>query len=198
MMPIWKIAASTGAAGMLAACSLFQSAPESSPGMSSQMMDPPELSRTNAAVADYFEVHAEDGRIYVFDDFATYAAFLQHGETPYRYMRIGGGPDGKTLVFGLTAEDKAKRSGIASVEMWDGAVPEGDAFYAEVIHDNRFYVFDRWADLQSFKSTFEAPYRFTQIGAGPGGRSIVFVLNGDNKTEKPEDLIKHFNALRAG
>ncbi|MFG1490630.1 hypothetical protein ABMA58_15375, partial [Oceanospirillum sp. HFRX-1_2] len=30
-----------------------------------------------------YEVHHEDGRIYLFNDKATYAHFLQHGETPY-------------------------------------------------------------------------------------------------------------------
>lgn len=143
--------------------------------------------------SDYYEAHHE-GRIYVFDDLAIYKAFLEYGHTAYRLVRIGEGPGGETIVFGLTGEDKAKRSGIASVALYDGDIAPGDAFYGEVLYDGRFYVFDRWDDLVAFKQTWDAPYRFTEIGAGPGGRTIVYVLNGDNKTEKPEALIAEFNA----
>ena len=38
--------------------------------------------------SDYYEAHHE-GRVYVFDDFATYKAFLEYGHTPYRLVRIG-------------------------------------------------------------------------------------------------------------
>ena len=58
---------------------------------------------------DLYEVH-EDGRIYVFDDRATYESFLEVGETSYRKVRIGAGPKGETVVFGLTDADKKKKS----------------------------------------------------------------------------------------
>lgn len=156
------------------------------------------LAKEHARANDYYEVHAEDGRVYVFDDPSTYTAFLAHGETAYRLVRIGEGPEGKTLVFGLTGKDKKKRSGIAAVDMWDGKLagaPQG--FYAEIIYEGRFYVFSEWADLQSFKQTWEAPYRFTRIGEGPGGRTIVFVLNGSNKKKQPTALIERFKATHA-
>lgn len=146
--------------------------------------------------SDYYEAHHE-GRIYVFDDLDIYQEFLDYGHTAYRLVRISEGPNGETIVFGLTGEDKAKRSGIASVAMYDGEATPDDSFYGEMLYDGRFYVFDRWADLQQFKSTWDAPYRFTDIGAGPGGRTIVYVLNGDNKTEKPEALIAEFKRRHA-
>ena len=142
-------------------------------------------------VSDYFEAHHE-GRIYVFDDFATYKAYLDYGHTAYRLVRIGEGPQGETIVFGLTDADKAKREGIASVALYDGAVNASSNFYGEVLYEGRFYVFDRWADLRAFKSSWDAPYRFTEIGAGPGNRTIVYVLNDDNKKERPDALINRF------
>lgn len=143
--------------------------------------------------SDYYEAHHE-GRIYIFDDFPTYKTFLEFGHTPYRLVRIGEGPGGQTLVFGLTDEDKAKREGIASVVLYDGERMGTDPFYGEVLYDGRFYVFDRWADLQSFRETWEAPYRFTEIGAGPANRTVVYVLNDDNKTKRPESLMARFRS----
>ena len=63
-----------------------------------------------------------------------------------------------------------------------------------MLYDGRFYVFDRWEDLQAFKATWEAPYRFTEIGAGPANRTVVYVLNDDNKTRRPEALMARFRS----
>ena len=144
--------------------------------------------------SEYYEAHHE-GRIYVFDDFATYKAFLDYGHTAYRLVRIAEGPGGETIVFGLTDEDKTRRTGVASVALYDGEVlPDTDDFYAEILFENRFYVFSSWADLQGFKQTWDAPLRFTEIGAGPGQRTVVYVLNGDSKHARPEALIERFKA----
>lgn len=149
-----------------------------------------------AKYGEFYEVHHE-GRIYVFDDFKTYQTFLSLGESAYRRMRIGAGPNGETIVFGLTAKDKKKMSGIASEELFDGVKQplEEAPFYGEVVYDNRFYVFDQWADLKGFKSTWDAPYRFTEIGAGPGGRTIVYVLNSGNKKRKPTAMVAKFKSM---
>lgn len=144
-------------------------------------------------VNDYYQVHRE-GRIYIFDDFNTYAAFNQHGETPFRLTRIGAGPNNETLVFGLAERDKTMRSGLGSVALYDGDA-EGitDGFYGEVIRDGRIYVFNDWRDLKDFLKVGEAPLRYTQIGAGPKGETVVYVLNEQNKKQKPEALIAEFN-----
>lgn len=148
-----------------------------------------------AKYSDYYEVH-DHGRIHVFDDFKTYQSYLQVGETAYRRSRIGAGPGGKTVVFGLTKQDKKKRSGVASEAMFDGKAKGVDnGFYAEVLYENRFYVFDRWDDLVSFKQVWEAPYRLTAIGEGSGGRTVVYVLNSGNKKKRPTALIAKYKAL---
>jgi len=103
-------------------------------------------------VNDYYQVYKE-GRIYIFDDFKTYQSFNAVGETAYRLTRIGAGPNGETIVFGLRKQDKKMRKGIGSVDLYDGkTVAIADGFYGEVVKDGRIYVFNQWADLKSFLS----------------------------------------------
>ncbi len=143
-------------------------------------------------VNDYYQVKKE-GRIYIFDDYKTYDTFNQVGETAYRLTRIGAGPEGETVVFGLTKKDKKMRSGLGSVALYEGTA-EGisEGFYGEVVDDGRIYVFSEWADLKAFLSVGEAPYRFTEIGSGPKGETVVYVLNKKNKKKKPVDLMAEF------
>lgn len=143
-------------------------------------------------VNDFYQVY-KDGRIYIFDDFKTYDSFNQVGETAFRLTRIGAGPKGETVVFGLQAKDKNMRSGLGAVDLFDGkteAVEKG--FYGEVIKENRIFVFSEWNDLKSFLAVGEAPFRYTQIAAGPNSETLVFVLNEKNKKNKPDALIAEF------
>ncbi|SCZ57268.1 hypothetical protein [Thiohalomonas denitrificans] len=144
---------------------------------------------------DYFEAY-DEGRLYVFDDADTYLAFLEHGETPFRKARIGDGPNGETIVFGLTDEDKKKQTGIASIDIFDGKLEPAENFYGELHRDGRIYVFDRWEDFQAVRNFGHPAYMYSDIGAGPKGETIVFVLNSDNKSQKPQGLIAKFNGLR--
>ena len=143
-------------------------------------------------VNDYYQVYKE-GRIYIFDDFETYQSFMLVGETTYRLTRIGAGLKGETVVFGLQKKDKKMRSGIGSVDMYDG-IAEGiqEGFYGEVVQEGRIYVFSQWDDLKSFLKVGEATYRYTDIGAGSKGETIVYVLNENNKKKKPNDLMAEF------
>lgn len=146
---------------------------------------------------DLYEV-AHEGRHYVFDDFATYQEFLQIGETSYRKVFIGEGPHGETLVFGLRGEDKKKLTGLAGVEMYKGEMPAAKDFYGEMRgEDGRLYVFNTLADMEAVRVTGEAAYRLTQIGTGPQGQTVVFVLNSKNKKQYPEALIARFNEMNA-
>ena len=143
---------------------------------------------------DYYEVHHE-GRIYAFDDAGVYKSFLQVGETAYRKVRIGEGPHGETVVFGLHKKDKKKTDGIAVVDMYDGKLAGADkAFYAEIRSEGRIHVFNDWNDVKSFRQVGEAPYRYTDIGSGPKGETVVYVLNKGNKKKRPDALISRFQA----
>ena len=145
---------------------------------------------------DYFEI-AHEGRLYVFDDAKTYLSFLEVGETSYRKVRIGAGPNGETVVFGLTSKDKKKTSGIAGVDMYDGKLMGADKFYGEIMDEGRIYVFNDWQELQTYKQTGEAAYRYTDIGAGPNGETVVYVLTRKEKKRRPDTTIAQFKQLHA-
>ena len=146
---------------------------------------------------DLYEV-SHEGRHYVFDDFDVYQAFLEIGETSYRKVFIGGGPHGETLVFGLRGEDKKKLEGLAGVEMYNGELAAAEEFYGEMRgEDGRLYVFSSLEDMAAVRATGEAAYRLTQIGTGPQGQTVVFVLNSSNKKKYPEALIARFSEMNA-
>ncbi|MBJ7551346.1 hypothetical protein [Marinomonas ostreistagni] len=140
---------------------------------------------------DLYEVH-EEGRIYLFDDRATYKDFLAVGETSYRKVRIGEGPKGETLVFGLTNEDKKKTSGIASIDMFDGDLSGAEDFYGEMRMEGRIYVFQSLEEMNHARIVGEVPLRYTDIAAGPNGETVVYALNGENKKKKPVELMAKF------
>ncbi|WP_020406377.1 hypothetical protein [Hahella ganghwensis] len=142
------------------------------------------------SMASLYEAHA-NGRIYVFYDQDLYADFLKSGHTPYMYTQIGAGPKGETVVYALTSEDKKKREGIPSVDMLAGKlVPE--PFYGETISDGRIYVFSSLEMMNDFRKTGEATYRFTDIGSGPNGETVVYVLSKADSKKKPDAIIQMF------
>lgn len=145
------------------------------------------------ALTELYEVH-KDGRIYSFYDRALYKEFLEMGHTAYMFNRIGAGPNGETMVYGLTGADKKKRSGIPSVEMHDGKL-QPEAFYGETVLDGRIYVFDSLQEMAAVRSHHEAAYRLTDIGAGPHGETVVYVLTSSNKKKRPEALIAKFKEM---
>ena len=138
--------------------------------------------------SDLYEVHHE-GRLYVFDDFDTYQNFLQVGETAYRQTFIGAGPDGQTLVFGVTGKDKKKPvEQIAAYNLYNGKLTAAEPFYGEMRAEGRIYVFDRLEDMATVRTLGEAPLRYTEIGNGPQGETVVYVLRSENKKQKPHAL----------
>ena len=67
----------------------------------------------------------------------------------------------------------------------------------EVFKDNRFYLFGDLKDMTNFTAFGEVPYSYTDIGAGPKGESIVYVMNKDSYAKgKPEDRMARFKTLR--
>ncbi len=146
--------------------------------------------QTNS-VAALYEVH-HDGRIYMFYDRELYKDFVKTGHTAYMVARIAAGPNGETLKFALTGEDKKKREGIPSIDLYEGAVNAAEPFYGEMRAEGRIYVFDSYEDMKTVRKLGEAPLRFTQIGGGPKGETVIYVRNSSNKKEKPVALIEAF------
>lgn len=149
-------------------------------------------------INDYFEIH-QDKRIYVFDDAATYKEFLASGETPFRLTRIGAGPNKETIVFGLRGMDKDKKEAdLGGVNLYDGKA-DGieESFYAEVNRDGRLFVFDDAKTFKEFRKTGEATFRYTEIGGGPKGETLVYVLTKKSADKKPDAQIEQFKALHS-
>ena len=146
-----------------------------------------------AELSHLYEVH-KDNRIYIFYDRDLYKSFKKSGHTPYMFSRIGEGPNGETMVFALTGEDKKKRSGIPSVDIVDGNVAPS-AFYGETYNDGRLYVFTSYDIMADYRKSKEATYRYTDIGAGPNGETVVYVLSKADSKEKPEAVIALFKSM---
>lgn len=161
----------------------------------SQMMPEKEKAKAmmDVAVDSLYEVH-KDGRIYVFYDKSLYSDFIKTGHTAYMFTRIGAGPNGESMVFALTGEDKKKRSGIPSVEMVDG-LKSPKVFYGETYDEGRLYVFSDYQMMENYRKMREATYRYTDIGAGPNGESVVYVLSKSESKSKPEELIALFKKM---
>jgi len=142
-------------------------------------------------VSEIYEVH-EEGRIYAFYDRALYKEFLSVGETAYRLTRIGTGPNGETMVFGLTKKDKKKGSNTPAVKLYENKVKTAENFYAETIRHGRIYVFDNFSDMKTVRQFGHPNFFYTEIGSGPKGETVVYVLNKKTKKKKPTSLIESF------
>lgn len=149
---------------------------------------------TSPQVNELYEVH-QDGLIYVFNDHKLYEEFLSTGDTLYRHTRIGAGPNGEAVVFGLTETDIQSRSNIPFIKLYDGTLKQSDNFYAEIVKHNRIYVFNKFEDMKSVRQFGHPDYLYAEIGAGPKGETLVYVLNRSNKEKRPDTLIAKFKAL---
>ena len=183
---LFKAMVVAGAVAGVSACSQMQTAENTVEKKAEE-----KVQQVKAEISKLYEVHHEDGRLYFFYDKDSYKHFLQHGETPYTYKRIASGPKGETLVFGLMGKDKKKTTGIPSVEMYDGQL-QPEMFYGEARIEGRIYVFSTLEDMNDVRTVGEAPYRYTDIGSGPNGETVVYVLNKGNKKKRPDALIAAF------
>jgi len=146
---------------------------------------------TSAPALEMYEVF-EDGRVYVFYDRALYKEFMTVKETPYRLTKIGAGPNGMTVVFGLTKKDKKLKRKIPAIELYEGKTTNNGQFYAEMRRHGRIYVFDKWSDMKPVRETGHPNYFYTEIGSGPKGETVIYVLNKKTKKKRPLSLIKKF------
>ncbi|MGQ0585679.1 MAG: hypothetical protein ACT4PK_00545 [Gammaproteobacteria bacterium] len=171
-------------AGVLSACG----APGHWMGAGAEKMYDQNLEAIRATAVlnndDYYELH-RDGRIYVIADAGDLREFLGNGELPLRVTRIGGGPKGETIVFGIARPESKKKDGFGSVEMYDGK-REGSkkGFYAEVCRDNQCYVFGNWADLDAFRKSGDASGLSKADLTGPGGEVVMVAQPADALIER--------------
>ncbi|MCG6938712.1 MAG: hypothetical protein LJE83_11170 [Gammaproteobacteria bacterium] len=143
---------------------------------------------------EIYEVH-HDGRINVFYDRDLYKEFLSVGETPFRLTRIGAGPNGETLVFGLTKKDKGNPDNIDVIKVYDNSMPAPAEIYAEMQRNGRIYVFDNFDDMKPVREFGNPNLFYTEIGAGPNRETVVYVLNEKTKKNRPDALIAKFKSM---
>lgn len=151
---------------------------------------------TSTDVDEIYEVH-DDGRIYAFYNQKLYQEFLQVGETAFRLTQIGSGPNGETMVFGLTKADKKKGTNTPAMELFEGKLKAADNFYGETRRNGRIYVFSNFKDMETVRQFGHPNLFYTEIGAGPKGETVVYVLNEKNKKKKPVELMAAFKQHNA-
>lgn len=131
---------------------------------------------------DYYEL-VHEGRLYAFSDFADYQNWQRVGEIPLVVTLVGAGPSGETVKLQLSKSDAKAMEKIPGYKGATQLLYEGElvgleqGFYGEVASENRYWVFENGADLREFKKSGEAPCGLTHIGAGPQGKTVVFVQN---------------------
>jgi len=146
----------------------------------------------------YFMVFHENGRIYVMTEPKIYLGLMEHDEVPLTRARVGGGPDGETVVFGITSKDGDHLDKpTAAEDIYDGRTKDVGAFYGEVVRNGRYHVFGEWKDFQDYLAHKEITFTYTEIGTGPKGETVIYALNNKTKDEgRPVALIEQFNQLR--
>lgn len=142
---------------------------------------------------DYYEF-TKDGRIYVVSDAKDYQVWLKAAEIPLRVTKFGAGPNGETVIFALTKnESKAMEKVVGyqggAQKMYEGTLAGAEfGFFGLVIRDDTYYVFAKWADLQSFKKTGAASGYAEE---GPDGHKVIYV----NAQERPAALTERLKKL---
>lgn len=150
----------------------------------------------SASSMEIYEVH-HDGRLHVFYDRKLYKEFLELGETPFRLTRIGAGPKGETIVFGLTKKDKKKPGSVDAIKIYDKKIKAPNNIYAEMRRHGRIYVFNTFEDMNPVRNFGHPTFFYTEIGVGPKGETVVFVLNKSNKKKRPDALIAKYKAMNS-
>ena len=193
--------------GAAAAVALAGCATQPAPAPKAEAVKPAETQASAPAMApaaaaqatEFYVVLPEDGRYYAFGNYKLYQDYLAHGEVALTRTRIGAGPDGRTVVFGITNDDvKTGKPSIAE-QVFDAKLAPAKDFYGEVYKGGRYYVFGQLKDLLEFAAHGEIPYSFTDIGTGPNGATLVWVVDKEGFAKgRPEARVQHFNRLRKG
>lgn len=187
----------TALAGMFGGCATHGQDAHSEPAKpvaAAAVKVEPKVEAKIVAEQNLFLTFHENGRLYVLGDANLERIFLETGEVALTRTRIGDGPDGRTLVFGVTKDD-VKRVGPTDAEMlYDGKQVPAGPFYGEVARNGRLYVFAEWQDMAAYLRHGEVALTYTEVGAGPKGETVVYALNRETvKQGKPVAAIERFH-----
>ncbi|MGH8436779.1 MAG: hypothetical protein ACRERX_20500 [Pseudomonas sp.] len=141
---------------------------------------------------DWYQVRTES-ELYLFDDYAVFSEFLQTGKAPYTKKLEQKDNFGRTVVLVLAAADQSKDlNAIAANRLWNISLAPAYPFYGEIRKDGMIYVFSRYGDMIDMTKIGEPTFSYVEIGGGPKGERVVYVLAKEEK--KPEAAIKSFHA----
>ncbi len=140
-----------------------------------------------------FMTFHENGRVYVLGDAKLQEIFIKTDEVALTRTRIGEGPGGSTIIFGMNKDD-AKRGGPTDAEkLYDGKLEPAGPFYGEVYKNGRYYIFVEWKDMSDYLKHGEVALTYTEIGTGPKGETVIYALNKVSaKQGKPVAAIERF------
>lgn len=165
--------------------------------MSDMKHTSPKTTAEASMAKEFFVVLPENGRLYAFGDTKNYFDFLENAEVALTRTRIGEGPGGKTLVYGITKDDVKQNRASLAEQIFEGKLAAAPDFHGEVFKDGRYYVFGDLQAMLAFTAFGEVPYSYTDIGAAADGKTLVWVMNKDSyKKGRPLATIERYKALR--
>jgi len=140
-----------------------------------------------------FMTFHENGRVYVLGDAKLQEIFIKTDEVALTRTRIGEGPGGSTIIFGMNKDD-AKRGGPTDAEkLYDGKLEPAGPFYGEVYKNGRYYIFVEWKDMSDYLKHGEVALTYTEIGTGPKGETVIYALNKNTAAQgKPAAAIERY------
>lgn len=139
---------------------------------------------------DWYQVRTET-QVYVFDDHQVFKDFLVTGKAPVLRKLEEKDPAGQELILALRAEDEGKAlNKISAYRFLKVAQPPADPFYGEVRQEDKIFVFKRYGDMMDAIKLGEPIFRYTDIGGGPEGKTVVYGLQKEEK--RPDATIQQF------
>jgi hypothetical protein len=141
---------------------------------------------------DWYQVRT-DNELYLFDDYAVFREFLVSGKAPNLQKLDKQDKYGKDVILALGADTQGKDvKKSAAYQFFNVALPPAHPFYGELRQDGVIYVFGRYGDMIDVYKIGEPIFTYNDIGGGPDGERVVYVLAKEEK--KPEKLIKLFQS----
>ncbi|MBB2495110.1 hypothetical protein [Aquipseudomonas ullengensis] len=139
---------------------------------------------------DWYQVRTET-QVLVFDDYQVFKDYLATGTAPVMRTLEEKAATGQEQILVLRAEDEGKAlDKISAYRFLKVAQPPASPFYGEVRQDGAIYVFKRYGDMVEMIKLGEPIFRYTDIGGGPDGKTVIYGLQKEEG--RPEATIQQF------
>ncbi|MNR00244.1 hypothetical protein D3C85_1160110 [compost metagenome] len=142
---------------------------------------------------DWYQIRSEQ-ELYVFDDYATYREFVKSGSAPVKQNLGKKDGFGRDIVLVLKAADQGKDAKtLSATRFLDISLPPAQPFYGELRDEEGIiYVFSRYGDMMDMYRIGEPTFSYVDIGGGPDGQRVVYVLGKEEP--KPVNQIALFHS----